>query len=79
MKIFNFDFTNKYNIIYRYKKSYHEFFVYFGIYDFTILRLERNTWYHVYSIVLFNITLFKRVNYKAYQKTLDKFKKENDL
>lgn len=79
MKIFNFDFKNKHHIIYRWKKSYHEFFVYFGVYNFIILRLERNTWYHVYSLIILNITLFKRVNFKAYQKTIEKFKKEHEI
>ncbi len=63
---------------FRYKKSYHEFFFWFGInYRFTILKLERNTWYHVYSIIILGITVYKKYDHEAYLKEVERFKREN--
>lgn len=65
---------------YNFKHTHHELFIWFGLnYKHTIFKFERNTWYHVYSLVIFGITLYKKVNYEMYKKNVERFKKENGL
>ena len=54
-------------IDYNYIKTKNIFFIYFSLFNFTILRLEFQKFYSVYKIKILGINLLKYCNYEKFK------------